>query len=111
MAESKIWFSTTSQGDLLPQRTFEVLASGRSLLLMNRPSDPSITAGIITEDIHCAMFNTTEEMLSKAVYYSSHEEERLEMVARALKHARESHFWKNRADVIKFLIDDMNCGI
>lgn len=111
MAESKMWFSTTSQGDLLPQRTFEVLASGRALLLMNRPTDRRITDGILYEGEHCAMFNTSAELVQKAQYYATHEAERLKIVAKALQHARANHFWKNRADTIKFLIDDMNCGI
>jgi spore maturation protein CgeB len=111
IAESRMWFSTTSQGDLLPLRTYEVLASNRTLLLMNRPTDHRITDGILYEDEHCVMFNTTEEMLSKIVYYSSHENERLAIVQRAFEHARKHHYWKSRADTIRFLIDDMNCGI
>ena len=111
MAESKMWFSTLSQGLLLPQRTFEVLASGRAVLLMNRPTDPRITTGILTEGEDCVMFNTTEELVAKVVYYATHEDERLVIVSNALKRARQGHYWSHRADMIKFLIDNMNCGV
>ena len=111
IAESKIWFSTLSQGDLLPVRTFDVLASGRAMLLMNRPQDRRITDGILYEGVHCAMFNTSEEMLEKVKYYIDHENERHKIVMNAYNLATSSHYWKNRASTIKFLIDDMNCGI
>lgn len=111
MAESKMWFSTLSQGQLIPQRTFEVMATGRAALFMNRPNDTRITAGIVTEGQDCIMFDSAKEMMSKAVYYATHEAERRKIVANALKRARESHFWKSRADMIRFIIDNMNCGI
>lgn len=109
IAESKMWFSTTSQGSLLPQRTFEVLASGRALLIMNRPDDPRITDGIIVEGEHCAMFNTTEEFIEKVIYYSTHEEERMRIVSNAHRLALAEHQWSNRGNAIRQLIENGTC--
>ena len=50
LAASKMWVSTTGPEGLVGTRYFEVLASGTTLLLCNRPPSPHIYSGLFEED-------------------------------------------------------------
>lgn len=108
MAHTKVWFSTTEHsayngphpdGDAVTPRFFEVLMSGRSLLLCNRSPKSYLPLGIV-EGVHVAMFNSSEEFYWKVIYYTRSKAgstERLAMVAAARSLALARHTWAVRA--------------
>lgn len=93
---SKVWFATTEAGDHASTRYFEVLISGRAMLLCNRNPMAYAPLGLV-EGVHAAMYNTTEEFEEKLLYYLHHEEERLAIVRAARKHVLAKHLWSHRA--------------
>lgn len=95
LGSARVWLSTTEAGAHVSTRFFEVLASGRALLLCDRHPDAYAPLGIV-EGVHAAMFNTSDEFQHKLLWYLEHESERLRIVeaARALA---DSHTWEARA--------------
>ena len=81
-------------GDHVSTRFFEVLISGRALLLCDRNLAAYSPLGIV-EGTHAAMFNTTAEFSERVLYYSKpeHEAERRAMVAAARALALQRHTW------------------
>jgi len=102
LASARMWLSTSEAGDHVVTRAYEVLASGRALLLCDRNPRAHDRLGIV-EGVHAAMFNSSAEFSRKVIWYMEHEEERLRMVeaARALA---ASHTWSNRARELVVLI-------
>ena len=106
IARTKLWLSTTEhpasgpqpEGDTVTTRYYEVLMSGRSLLLCDRSPQSYSSLGI-REGVHAAMFNSSEEFYRQVVHYSraENEPERLAMVAAARQLALEKHSWTVRA--------------
>lgn len=95
LASTRMWLSTSEAGDHVVTRTYEVLASGRALLLCDRNARAHARLGIV-EGVHAAMFNSSAEFESTVRWYMQHEEERRRMIvaARALA---DSHTWNARA--------------
>ena len=54
MAQTKVWFATTEEGDHASTRFFEVLISGRAMLLCNRNPTAYAPLGLV-EGTHAAM--------------------------------------------------------
>ena len=96
IAQSKLWFATTELGAHASTRFYEVLASGRSLLLCNRDLAAYDPLGL-KDGVHAAMFNTTEEFESKLAYYLAHEEKRMAVVRAAREFVVTKHTWAHRA--------------
>ena len=99
MVTSKIWFSSSSMGDLVGVRAFEVMATNRTLLLFNRHYDKRMMRGLIDDQV-AALFSSVEELIEKVVYYITHESERLHIVHNAYRRAMVSHDWTQRADLM-----------
>ncbi len=112
LASTRMWLSTSEAGDHVVTRAYEVLASGRTLLLCDRNARAHVRLGIV-ERVHAAMFNSSAEFESTVRWYMQHEEERLRMVvaARALA---DSHTWRARArelvDLIRQQLDAEGAG-
>lgn len=96
LAVTKVWLATTEKGDHASTRFFEVLISGRALLLCDRNPTALAPLGIV-EGEHAAMFNTTDELLGTLQYYLEHEEERERLVRNARALALRRHLWRHRA--------------
>ena len=105
MAQTKVWFATTEEGDHASTRFFEVLISGRAMLLCNRNPTAYAPLGLV-EGTHAAMYNTSEEFEEKLVYYTraEHDHERRAIVAAAYKLATEQHSWARRAEEFVALV-------
>ena len=95
LASSKLWLSTTERNLHVGPRFFEVMISGRALLLCDRNMNALDPLGII-EGVHVAMFNSTAEFRAKLQHYLDHEEERREMVRAARALVLERHLWRHR---------------
>jgi hypothetical protein len=102
LASTRLWMSTTEAGDHVVTRTYEVLASGRALLLCDRNPRAHGRLGIV-EGVHAAMFNSSAEFEGVVHWYMEHEDERLRMV-KAARALALSHTWKNRARELVGLI-------
>ena len=106
VAHTKLWVSTTEhpasgpqpEGDTVTTRFYEVLMSGRSLLVCDRNPQSYAPLGI-REGVNAAMFNSSEEFYRQAMYYTrtENEPERLAMVAAARRLALKQHSWRVRA--------------
>ena len=81
MVSSKMWLSTVSQGGLVPLRHWEVMATGRTLLICDRPTDERTYGVDIVEDEHAVMFSSEEEFMEKVAYYTENEAARARMPA------------------------------
>mgnify|MGYP007078162062 CR=1 FL=1 len=66
MAETQLWFSTSEVGDHVSTRVYEVLLSGRALLLCDRNPRAFGPIGVV-EGVHAAMFNSTAEFEVRAL--------------------------------------------
>ena len=67
IATTKIWVSTTGPDWLVGTRYFEVLMSGTTLLLCNRPPKGSWTySGLFRENVHVATFGVQGAWLEPA---------------------------------------------
>ena len=96
LSHSKVWFATTEAGEHVGTRFYEVMMSGRALLLCNRAPHAYAAIGLV-EGQHAAMFNSSEEAQEKVLYYLRNEDERLRLVANARAFVREHHSWEQRA--------------
>jgi len=95
ISRSKIWLSTTGPGDLVGPRYYEVMAAGRTLLMCNR-FDRGYE-GLFSEDEHCVMFETLEELEDKLRYYLANEDKRVQIIRNAQAHTLKHHTWQERA--------------
>jgi hypothetical protein len=87
--------------DLLGTRYYEVMASGTTLLLAERPSssfsiDSYRQLGMVENDT-IVTFSSLEELLQKIRYYQRHPEEAAAIIRRAHERAMLQHGWDNRA--------------
>ena len=99
IASTKVWLATTELGLHASTRFYEVLVSGRAMLLCDR-NPPALDPIGIVEGVHAAMFNTTEEFEQKLLYYARHEEERRALVRAARSLALERHMWHMRGSLV-----------
>ena len=95
ISSTKIWLATTEGAHLGP-RFYEILLSGRAMLLCNRQPDAYAPLGIV-EGVHAAMFNSTSEFEATLRYYLSHEGERRAVVSAGRQLALARHTWSTRA--------------
>ena len=102
LASTRIWLATSEAGDHVTTRAYEVLASGRSLLLCDRNARAHARLGIV-EGVNAAMFNSSAEFESKVRWYMEHEGERLRLV-RAARALANFHTWGDRARELTTLI-------
>lgn len=105
IARSKMWISTTGPEWIVGTRYFEVLASGTTLLLCNRPqSENWVQDGLFEDGVHVAMFSSPDELRSKIRYFLAHEPERRRIVERARQLATHLHSWIARAQFISAVV-------
>ena len=109
LSSSKVWLATT-EGSGLGPRFFEVLASGRAMLLCNRHPVAYAPLGIV-EGTHAAMFNTTGEFEAVLRYYLRHENERLSIVRAARRLALRRHTWHTRTREFVRELPHAACGV
>lgn len=98
MRASKMWLSTTGPADLVGTRYFEVMATGTTLCVCNRMSDPSVYGSLgIREGVHVAMFSTLGEFEQLVRNFSSpdHEQRRMSIVRRAQALAQRKFSWQH----------------
>ena len=99
VATTRLWLATTERGDHASTRFFEVLISGRAMLLCDRSHAALAPLGIV-EGQHAAMFNTTDEFIAVVIYYLEHEDERERIVRNARDLALRRHLWDHRASLL-----------
>ena len=92
---TKIWISTTGPADIVGTRYFEVLATGRALLLCNR-MPPAVYDHILSSGVHAATFGSLDEFDQQVLHYLEHEEERQRMIAQARRHVCQRHTYTKR---------------
>ena len=103
IARARIWLSTTGPSNIVGTRYFEVLASGTTLLMCNRPPPGKwIYDGLFEDGVHVVMFDGIEDMRAKVLYYLEHEEERRDIVTRAHEMTARVHSWDARARFLSF---------
>ena len=101
IARSKMWISTTGPDWIVGTRYFEVLASGTTLLLCNRPPPGMWVAdGLFEDGVHVQMFDSPDDMRQKINYFLSHESERRRIVEAARELSLRLHSWRSRAEFI-----------
>lgn len=96
LARTRVWFATTEETDHVSTRFFEVMASGRSMLLCNR-NDAAYAPLGLRDGVHAAMFSTAAEFESKLLHYLKHDDERRAIVAAAHAFVLRRHTWHHRA--------------
>ena len=99
LATTRVWFATTERGEHASTRFFEVMISGRALLLCDRNPVALEPLGIV-EGENAAMFNSTTELISTLMYYLQHEHERERLVRNARALALRRHLWGHRAGLL-----------
>lgn len=103
LARTKIWVSTTGPENIVGTRFFEVLASGTTLLLCNRPpaevlqSSPWVYDGLFEDGVHAVLFDGLDDLRSKILRFLRDEPARRRIVAAAVALARSRHSWDERA--------------
>jgi len=102
LVKAKLWIGTLSEVDLVSPRLFDVMATNRTMLLINRPDDQRVLRGLIEEGLmgNAVIFDDYADFLSKVQYYSTHEKQRLAIVHRAYESVRMHHDWSHRAELI-----------
>ena len=100
LAATKIWISTTGPEQIVGTRYFEVLASGTTLLLCNRPKNPRVYDGLFEDGTHMATFNGTADLEAKVRHYLAHGDERMRIVRAARALVLSAHTWTHRASLI-----------
>lgn len=95
LARTRVWFATSELGDHIGTRYFEVLVSGRAMLLCNRNPAAYAPLGLV-EGVHAAMFNSTDEFHAKLRHYMEHEAERQALVTAARQLVLSRHLWTHR---------------
>lgn len=98
IARARIWLSTTGPSDIVGTRYFEILASGTTLLMCNRPPKGEwVYDGLFEEGEHVVMFDDVAEMHRKVEYYLRNETERRRIVLAARAKTLRIHSWEARA--------------
>lgn len=92
---TRVWLSTT-EGSSMGPRFYEVMLSGRAMLLCDRNAVAYDAVGIV-EGRHAAMFNSSSEFKAVLRHYLTHEPERLRLVRAARKLVLRRHTWSVRA--------------
>lgn len=101
ISRTRIWLSTTGPSNIVGTRYFEVLASGTTLLVCNRPPKGEwVYEGLFEDGIHVIMFDSIADMKAKVLYYLEHETERRKVVERAHALTVRIHSWEARAKFI-----------
>lgn len=104
LSSSKICFITTGPADLVGTRYFEVMAGNRSLILCNKMNE-KVYENMLIDGYNCVMFSTVSEFYEKAIYYLTHEDERMKIVNQAYQHFKDTQTWSHRANQIKKIIE------
>ena len=101
LASTRIWISTTGPDWIVGTRYFEVLMSGTTLLLCNRPP-ANVTAydGLFEDGVHVVMFDDMADLERKVRYYLRNESARRCVVSTAHNLALSTHSWDHRAAFI-----------
>ena len=89
-------------------RFYEIMLSGRALLLCNRHERAYAPLGLV-EGVHAAMFNTTAEFEATLLYYLTHEHERRKVVDAAREFALARHTWRARAQEFMQQLPHVDC--
>eukprot|EP00908_Phaeocystis_cordata_P017075 Transcript_2841.p1 GENE.Transcript_2841~~Transcript_2841.p1 ORF type:complete len:483 (+),score=23.40 Transcript_2841:84-1532(+) len=98
VASTKIWVSTTGPDWIVGTRYFEVLMSGTTLLLCNRPpANVTTYSGLFEDGVHVVMFDGMADLQSKVRQYLDDEPARRRIVGAAHKLALSTHRWEDRA--------------
>ena len=101
IARSRMWVSTTGPSQLVGTRYFEVLASGTTLLLCNRPQRGEwVYDGLFEDGEHVVMFDDVSDLTVKITRILRNETERLRIVKNAHGRAHQLHTWDMRARFI-----------
>ena len=101
IARARIWLSTTGPSHIVGTRYFEILASGTTLLMCNRPPPGEwVYDGLFEDGVHVVMFDGVQDLRSKVLYYLSNETERRRVVTAALEQTVRIHSWDARARFI-----------
>ena len=101
IASSKMWVSTTGPDWIVGTRYFEVMMSGTTLLLCNRPP-PGVSTydGLFEDGVHVVMFDGVQDLRKKIKYYLNDEPARRRIVSAARELALSRHTWQSRAAFI-----------
>ena len=101
IARARIWLSTTGPSNIVGTRYFEILASGTTLLMCNRPpAGEWVYDGLFEDGVHVVMFDSVDDMRTKVLYYLHNEALRQRIVAAAHALTRTIHTWDSRARFI-----------
>jgi glycosyltransferase involved in cell wall biosynthesis len=94
-ADSKICFNIALNEDV-NMRNFEVLGSGGFLLT----SRVKALEELLTDGVHCVMYDNLDDMVEKAKYYLEHDEERDRIANAGYEHVIANHTIDHRVNVI-----------
>lgn len=94
-AESKICFNISMTNDL-NMRTFEVMATGSFLMTNWIPTIEEL----FEDGKHLVLYRSLDELVDKAKYYLSHDEEREKIAQAGYEEVLEKHTIQNRVNVI-----------
>ncbi len=101
ISRAKMWVSTTGPENIVGTRYFEVLASGTTLLLCNRPPPGAwVYEGLFDDGVHAVFFSSMDELREKILYYRANEPARQRIVKAAYERSRQMHSWEARAKFI-----------
>lgn len=131
MASTKIWLSTTGPEWIVGTRYFEVLASGTTLLLCNRPLQLGEQAnedgeqaqagarsegeaswqrsaydGLFEDGRHVVFFDDVSDMRSKVLHYLRNDSARRLIVRAAHALALRLHTWDARARFVSWVAEE-----
>ena len=96
-----MWVSTTGPSNIVGTRYFEVMASGTTLLLCNRPPrNEWVYDGLFEDGKHVVMFDNPADLRQKVAHYLANETARRRIVLAAASLTRRIHTWDARARFI-----------
>lgn len=106
LRRAKMWVSTTGPSNIVGTRYFEVLATGTTLLLCNRPPKGVwVYDGLFEDGVHTVMFDDMDDLKAKIIFYLKNEDERLRIVSEAARLVRRIHSWESRARFISQVVE------
>lgn len=98
LSRARMWVSTTGPSDIVGTRYFEVLASGTTLLLCNRPrAGRWVYDGLFEDGEHVVLFDGPADLRSKVLHYARDEAARQRIVMAAHALVQRLHTWDARA--------------
>ena len=109
IAKVRIWLSTLGPSSIVGTRYFEILASGTTLLMCNRPPaglHRTFHRGLFQDGVHVVMFDDVEDMKAKALQYLQDEPARQRIVTAAYALATRLHTWNQRARFISRVAEE-----